>query len=130
MADLSTFSTICFIISLYLYYNYFINANPRSVFITTNFILWIVNVSFMLLLTDIPSALGISDKLFCLLNFGFYSFIAELNYMPIMNIWCAICPSNLEATSITLFTGLCNFTYNFSNYFGAFIIWAMNIGAN
>lgn len=41
--------------------------------------------------------------------------------MPLVAIWCSFIPVNLEATSITLFTGLLNLSGNFSNYLGAFI---------
>lgn len=41
--------------------------------------------------------------------------------MPILTIWCAICPKNLEATSITLFTGLSNLSFSFSSYFGSLL---------
>lgn len=47
--------------------------------------------------------------------------------MPLIAIWCAICPKNLEATSITLFTGLINLSFNFSNYFGSFILIILGI---
>lgn len=30
--------------------------------------------------------------------------------MPVIGIWIAISPKNLEATSITLFTGILNFS--------------------
>ena len=47
--------------------------------------------------------------------------------MPLISIWCAMCPDNLEATSITFFTGLMNFSYNISNYFGASILYTLSI---
>ena len=47
--------------------------------------------------------------------------------MPILTIWCALCPDNLEATSITLFSGLINFSSNLSNYFGSFFIWLLGM---
>lgn len=47
--------------------------------------------------------------------------------MPLITIWCAISPDNLEATSITLFTGLINLSNNFGNYFGSAILWTLQI---
>lgn len=70
---------------------------------------------------------GISPKTFCFLNQGVQSFIAEINFMPIIAIWCTISPDNLEATSITLFTGMINFSFNLSNYFGSAILWFLQI---
>ena len=61
-------------------------------------------------------------------NQGIYSLISEMNSMPVLTIWCAICPKNLEATSITLFTGISNLSYNMSNYFGVGIMWLLGIG--
>lgn len=50
--------------------------------------------------------------------------------MPILAIWTSLCPKNLEATSITLFTGLINLSSNASNYFGAFLVWIIGFKAN
>ena len=47
--------------------------------------------------------------------------------MPIIGLWCSITPKNLEATSITLFTGMINVFYNISNYFGSFILYILNM---
>lgn len=47
--------------------------------------------------------------------------------MPLLTIWCSFIPSNLEATSITLFTGILNLSGNFSNYFGAFLSFILGI---
>ena len=47
--------------------------------------------------------------------------------MPILAIWCSLCPKNLEATSITLFTGILNLSGNVSNYFGVFVMWAFGV---
>ena len=47
--------------------------------------------------------------------------------MPLLTIWCSFIPPNLEATSITLFTGLLNFSGNLSNYFGAFLSFILNV---
>ena len=47
--------------------------------------------------------------------------------MPILTIWCAMCPNKLEATSITLFTGMMNLSDNLSNYIGSLIMWILNI---
>lgn len=47
--------------------------------------------------------------------------------MPLLAIWCSFIPQNLEATSITLFTGLLNISGNISNYIGALISYIFNI---
>lgn len=38
-----------------------------------------------------------------------------------------MCPNKLEATSITLFTGIMNFSDNLSNYWGSLLMWLLNI---
>lgn len=127
LADFSTASTICYIIGLYVYANFLMEIHPKRFFVVTNFILWLINVSFLLVILDVVSKLGMNNWFFCILNYGSYSFISEINYMPIMTIWCSVCPKNLEATSITLFTGIMNLTSNLSNYTGALIIWLSQI---
>ena len=125
LANFSTFATVCYIIGLFCYSVAFKNINPKRFFVATNFFLWVMNISFLLVVLKVLDQWGWDKKLFCLLTQGVYSFVAELNYMPILAIWCSVCPKNLEATSITLFTGLMNFSGNLSNYIGAFLIWVL-----
>lgn len=127
LANFSTVSTIAYIIGL-LVYSYFLkDIDPKKFFVSTNFVLWMINVSFLLVVTETLTHWGINNKFFCILNQGAYAFVAEINGMPILAIWCSICPKNLEATSITLFTGLLNLSGNISNYLGVGIMWLMNI---
>lgn len=127
LANFSSFSTVCYILGLILYSYFFKKINPKKFYITTNFLLWICNISFLLVVLKVLEKFGIDNRNFCLFSQGVQSFISELNFMPILAIWCAICPKDLEATSITLFTGLLNFSGNLSNYFGSFLIWTLNI---
>lgn len=55
------------------------------------------------------------------------SFLSEMNFMPLLTIWCNFIPENLEATSITLFTGFMNLTMNFSSYLGALLAYLLNV---
>jgi hypothetical protein len=125
LANFSTMATICYVLGLLLYSLWLKNINPRKFYLGTNFTLWLINISFLLVVLQIIDQWGFNNKIFCLLNQGMSSMVSEMNFMPILAIWCGICPKNLEATSITLFTGLINFSSNLSNYFGAFLIWAM-----
>jgi len=74
--------------------------------------------------------MGINNKIFCFLSSGVQALISEINFMPILTVWCSICPKNLEATSITTFTGLLNLSFNLSNYFGSAILWFLEIGTD
>lgn len=47
--------------------------------------------------------------------------------MPLIAMWCQVCPDKLEATSITLFTGLMNLSGNASNYFGSLILYLLDV---
>ena len=127
LANFSTVSTVAYIIGL-LCYSYFLkDIDPKKFFVSTNFVLWLINCSFLLVVTETLTKWGISNRMFCILTQGAYAFVSEINGMPILAIWCSICPKNLEATSITLFTGLMNLSCNLSNYFGVFIMWVMGI---
>jgi len=126
IANCSATSTICYIIGLLLYSYKLKNVNPKMFYVGTNFLLWFINVSFLLVVLHYVEQWGMSNKIFCLLNWGIYSLVSELNFMPILAIWCNLCPKNLEATSITLFTGLINLSNNLSNYLGAFLIWILD----
>lgn len=123
LANFNTVGTLCYLFALIVYSWYFKKTDPKKFFVGTNFILWIVNLSFLMVVLKLVHYIGLSNKLFCFLNQGLNSFISELNYLPIIAIWCSISPDNLEATSITLFTGLMNLTFVTSNYFGGTILW-------
>ena len=127
LANFSAFATCCYIIGLVLYYYKLQNINPKNFYISTNFVLWVINFTFLLVVLEILQSWGINVKMFCLLTQGASTFVAELNFMPILAIWCALCPKNLEGTSITLFTGLLNLSNNSALYFGSFLMWMINI---
>lgn len=127
LSDLQSFSIVFYILGL-LWYSYSLyKVNPVRFFMVTNFFYWLINCSFLLLVFGFTDRLGINSKIFCYFNYGFASLIGELNFMPIIAIWCAVCPKNLEATSITLFTGLMNTSYNISIYFGAGVSYSLGI---
>lgn len=127
LANFSTISTLAYIIGLACYSFWLKDLDPKRFFVSTNFLLWVINVSFLLVVTGALTQWGISNKLFCILNQGVYAFVSEINSMPVLAIWCAICPKNLEATSITLFTGLNNLSANISSYFGVLIMFITKI---
>lgn len=127
LANFGSFATLCYILGLILYSQYFKDIQPKKFYISTNFLLWICNISFLLVALKVLDAYNIDNKLFCLLSQGATSLIAEINFMPLLAIWCTICPVNLEATSITLFTGFINLSNNLSNYLGSFLIWMLSI---
>ena len=87
----------------------------------------IANLSFLLIVLGVVQKYGINLKIFCFFAQGFQSLMNELNFMPLIAMWCSICPKNLEATSITLFTGLINLSSNISNYFGSLILLLLEV---
>jgi len=68
----------------------------------------VANFFFILILTD--KFLGWTNltKIFFGINSGLQSMMMELTFISMITLWCDVCPDNLEATSITLFTGLYN----------------------
>ncbi len=48
LANFNTVGTLCYVLGLLLYSFYFKDINPQKFYITTNFLLWICNVSFLL----------------------------------------------------------------------------------
>ena len=50
--------------------------------------------------------------------------------MPILGIWSQYCPPNLEATSITIFTGMMNFSKDFASYLGALLVKLLKMREN
>lgn len=129
LADLSTVSAMFYIIGLAFYYKLLLNVSPKKLFLSTNFLLWIGNFSFIALVLRWIESWGISPLIFCMFNYGITSFINELNSMPVMAIWTAYVPEGLEATSITLLTGINNLSNNISNYTGSFVAWIFGVSS-
>ena len=127
LSNLQSCSILCYVAGLVWYSYSLYKIEPKQFYMATNLIFWLANCSFLLLVFGLTETWGIDAKFFCYLNYGFSSLIAELNFMPIIAIWCAVCPTNLEATSITLFTGLMNLSANISTYLGALITWLLGI---
>lgn len=127
LANLSTFTTVCYLIGLTAYSQFFKHVNPKNFYLSTNFVYLTIRALFLLVVFKVIARLGLDEKLFCLLNYGATSFISELNFMPIIAIWCGVCPHNLEATAITVLTGLLNLSYGIGEYVGAFMCWTLGI---
>ena len=127
LSDFSTFGTIFYMLGLLCYSAYFVNTNQKRFFVITNFILFFISLSYFLVVFGVLQKFNIDIKIFCLISQGFSSFVSEINFMPILTIWCAMSPNKLEATSITFFTGIMNLSNNLSNYFGSFVMWIMAI---
>ena len=127
LANFRAFAKVCFIFGLLLYYFCLKGVNPRRFYVASNFVLWIFNMSFLFVVLGIVAKLGMNPKVFCLLTNGAFTFFAELNFMPILAICCGLCPENLEATSIALFTSIMNLSEGLSYYIGSFIMWLTNI---
>lgn len=127
LANLSTFTTVCYLIGLIAYSQFFKSVNPKHFYLSTNFVYLTIRALFLLVVFKVIAKWGLDEKLFCLLNYGATSFISELNFMPIIAIWCGICPQNLEATAITVLTGLLNLSYGIGEYIGAFLCWTLGI---
>lgn len=127
LADLSSCSLLMFILALIWYSYSLYKIKPKKIFMGTNFFQWLINVSFLLIVFGIIKQIQFSEKIFCLLNYGANSLVAELNFMPILAIWCAFCPKNLEATAITLFTALISLSYNFGTYFGIILSYSLDV---
>lgn len=127
LADLSSCSLVAFILALVWYSYSLYKLPPKRIFMGTNFLLWLVNCSFLLVVFGVIKAWDISEKAFCLLNWGLNNLVAELNFMPILAIWCTFCPRNLEGTAITLFTALIALSYNFGTYFGIILSFSLGV---
>ena len=93
----------------------------------TNILLLIISYFFIGLFTNFYTKLGIDNKTLIYIGSGVSSLVAEINMYPLLAIVCYICPKNVEATTITFFTAMINFSSNISGYFGSFVMYMLNI---
>lgn len=122
LANLATIGTLFYLMALLLYQTYLKRFSSRAIFILTNFLQAFLNYLFMLVMYQGTSQYLGNSKLFCIITQSLSSFIGELNFIPILTTWCLLCPDNLEATSVTLITGIQNLCGNLSNYLGVLVL--------
>ena len=127
LSDISAVAGLFFLLALYIYQQHLKHINSQTLYTITNFFLWIVNVSFLLVIFGQVQKVFTNMKIFCIFFHGIDMLILELNFLPLLSIWCQLCPDNLEATSIAVFTGLINLSNNISNYMGSLVLWITNI---
>ncbi len=101
--------------------------SAKVILLGTNFLLCITNIVFMLVVLGYSELWNMDPKIISIVSQSFMSFVGELNSLPLFAIWCAYSPQGLEATSITLFTGLMNLTANMSNYSGYLVLKMTNV---
>ncbi len=70
LSNFSTFGTVCYILGLLVYSFYLKDIEPKKFYVITNFILWIFNISFLLVVCEVLEKYGISNKFFCLFTQG------------------------------------------------------------
>ena len=127
LANLSSFSLLMFIAGLAWYSCSLYRQPPKRTFMATNFVLWAINCSFLLVVFNVVKRWGVSERLFCLVSAGANSLVVELNSMPILAIWCSFCPENLEATAIAVFSTLMALSFNFGTWFGIVLSFAFRV---
>lgn len=124
-ANIATCFAVLYVIGLMVYYVKLKSVSPSRLFIGLNIISWLFNCSFFLVVLGVVESWGINVKFFCMLTMGLGGMLTELYFMPVMAIWCSICPKNLEALSITIITGFINLSNILSEYVGGFLIWLL-----
>ena len=122
LSNFDTFAAFMYVVGLLLYYSFSKKVEPVTFFTITNFVLLGANLSFLLMVRDIIKQWGFNEKIFAGASIGIQQLAAQLNSMPIFGIWCSICPKNLEATSITLITGVMNLASISAGYLGAAVV--------
>lgn len=108
-------------LALFIYSKYLIDYDPKKLVISSNIIWWFANLLLLMVVSGKFSNYPHLNEFFCAVNTGLQSMMSELSLMPMLTIWCYFCPDNMEATAITIFTGLNNLVFMMSNYFGGMI---------
>ena len=68
LGNYQTFGTICYVLGLLMFSLFFVNVQPKKFYMITNFLLFFVTLSFLLVCIEILEDWGINEKLFCYLS--------------------------------------------------------------
>ena len=122
-ADISSICSVFMALGMLFYYWKLKNIPPHLFFALTLGLCCFFNFSFYLVVYGVIDKMGLSNKWFCVFTLGINSLIGQLNFMPVLSVWCALAPKNLEGTSVTMITGINNLAAQFSGYLGSFMLW-------
>lgn len=125
-ADISAISSFMMAGGMLFYYYKLKNIPPHFFFALTLGLTVFFNFTFFLVVFGLIEKMGWNNKWFCVFTLGINTLIGELNFMPVLSVWCAMAPKNLEATSVTMITGINNIAGISSGFIGSFMLWLFN----
>lgn len=79
LSALNNISTIFYILGLFFYNKYFVNSEAQKVMKISSYIYIFINITFLSVVMKTFSIINNNPFYFCLLNFGFQNFVAEIN---------------------------------------------------
>jgi Na+/melibiose symporter-like transporter len=124
------FGIFFYLFGLFLYAKVFRKTQPKAFYALLLLMYFAVNLSFFVVVSESLGTLGIKKVDFMTVFGGAQSFISSLMILPVITVWCGVCPNGLEATSISFLTGISNFCVGISGFHGSFAAWALGITDN
>lgn len=112
---------IFYVIVLALYFKYMKRVSAHKILLSATTFNWLVNACLTMVVLGKFNGIPFANQFFCTFSTGTHIIVSELTFIPLLGIWCDLCPDNLEATTVTLFTGLHNLISSLSGVLGSTI---------
>ena len=94
----------------------------KPFYLLTGFMSAAMNLSLLMVTSKFYKQLDVHPLTMCYVLHFLGTFIQELNYLPVLNACCRLCPEELESTSYGVFTSISNFGFVLSSIFTAILL--------
>jgi len=118
IATLSIVGQVMFVIGTWVYNRFLTRISYKSIYMTTQFAMFLLNIVDLFWVNRLNIAIGLSDEAFVLGDEVIAPMISRWNTMPMMVLSAVLCPPNVFATFFALNMGLSNFGGTLGGYFG------------
>lgn len=113
IANTFNFGIFFYLLGLYLYQKVFQKLHPKAFYSFLLLLFFVVNLAFVAMVSDNLSIFGVSKGEFMTVFGGAQTFISSLMILPLITVWCRVCPEGLETYSIAIITsfGKCSIAF-------------------
>ncbi|CAI2364384.1 unnamed protein product [Moneuplotes crassus] len=111
MSNISLATFVVNILAVIVYRKFLLHVSLRKLITVTTVLFSLAQAMKLIIIFQLNSKIGISNKVFFIINQCFFSFINEIHLMPLMVMATRICPKNLEATVYEFIMSVINLAY-------------------
>lgn len=122
MSRLGLAMSVAFFFSVLSVNWFFREKQLKKFYLTTGYLYAFLNLSLLLVFFKVYREWGMEPITLCYILHFLGTYFQELNFLPILNACCRLCPAGLEKSAYAVFTALFNFGFFTASLFAAFLL--------